>query len=330
MRLPDAGADWLVEEGIAEHRAVRLEGDRIAEARVDWPGRLAAGWVIEATLASRTAGSARGTALAATGEEILVDRLPKGSSEGAPLRLAVTRAGLHGPGRFKRAQGRPSDAPLARPTLAERLRAQGAAVRVVRRFPGSSWDELIDEALAGEIAFAGGALLLAPTPAMTTVDVDGSLPPRALALAAVPELGRALRRFDLGGSVAVDFPTLEQKVDRRAVDEALGAALAGWPHERTAMNGFGLVQIVARLERLSLLHLAAWQRSALVWRRLLRRAEVLEGAGAIGLAIHPSLERAIDPAHLAALERSAGARVRVRMVATLAPEAPHAQRVADD
>lgn len=316
---------WLVEEGIAEHRAVRLEGGRIAEARVEWPGRLAAGWVIDAKLVSRAAGSERGTALAANGEEMLVSRLPRGASEGAPLRVLVTRAALNGPGRFKRAQARPVDAPLAQPSLAERIGAQ-----VVRRLPADGWDELIDEALAGEIAFAGGALLFAPTPAMSTVDVDGSLPPRALALAAVPALALALKRLDLGGSVAIDFPTLADKSDRRAVDAALGEALAEWPHERTAMNGFGLVQLIARLEGPSLLHRAAWQRGATIWRRLLRRAEHLPGAGPIEVAIHPVLDREIEPAHITELERRTGVSVRVRKLATLAPDAPQAQRVAPE
>lgn len=323
-------AEWLVEEGIGEHRAIRLEGEAIAEARIDWPGRLAAGWVVEARLTARAAGSSRGTALADTGEEVLVSALPRDASEGSQIRLAITRSALLGPGRLKRAQGRPSTAPLARPSLADRLRAGGAKVKRVRRFPAGDWDELIEEALAAEVGFPGGALLLAPTPAMTTVDIDGELPPRALALAAVPALAGALRRFDIGGSVAVDFPTLPDKADRRGVDEALGEALAGWPHERTAMNGFGLVQIVARLERPSLLHLAAWQRSALVWRRLLRRAEGLEGAGAIELAFNPALEPAIEPAHLAALERRSGRGVRLRRQAELLPDGPHAQLVSAD
>lgn len=317
-------ADWLVEEGIAEHRAVRIAGDRIVEARVEWPGRLAAGWVVETRLASRSTGSTRGTALAESGEEVLVDRLPKDAREGAPLRIAIARAALEGPGRFKRAQGRPSDAPPGQPPLAERLGAS-----LVRRFPAGDWDDLVDEALAGEVNFPAGALLFAPTPAMTTVDIDGSRPARALALAAIPELAGALRRFDLGGAVAVDFPTLQDKADRRAVDEALGAKLGDWPHERTAMNGFGLIQLVARLERPSLLHLATWQRHALVWRRLLRNAEALEGAGAIELSIHPSLERAIEADHLASLERRTGSHVKLRKAATLAPEVPLAQRVAE-
>lgn len=315
-------AEWLLEEGVAEHRAIRLAGDKIVETRVEWPGQLAAGWVIEAKLTARAAGSTRGMALAEGGEEVLVDRLPKAASEGAPLRLAITRAALDGPGRFKRAQGRPSEAALARPSLAERLGA-----KTVRRFPAGDWNASIDEALSGEVAFAGGKLVFAPTPAMTTVDVDGELPPAALALAAAPALARSLRRFDLGGSVAVDFPTLEDKASRRAVDEALAHALADWPHERTAMNGFGLVQIVSRLERPSLLHLARWQRAGLVWRRLLRRAEGLTGAGSIELAVHAALESVVQADHLTELKRRTGRSVGLKARDGLAFDAPHAQLV---
>ena len=321
-------ADWLIEEGIAEHRAVRLAGDEIAEARIDWPGRLAAGWVVDAKLLSRAAGSARGTA-SAHGEEILVDRLPKHASEGALVRLAITRAALDGPGRLKRAQARPAHDDVTAPTLAERLTGAGHSVRIVRRFPANGWDEVIDEALSGRVAFSGGELLFAPTAAMTTVDVDGDLPPPALALASVHALASALRRFDLGGSIAVDFPTLSVKGDRRAVDIALGAALTGWPHERTAMNGFGLVQIVNRLERPSLLQLATWKRNGLVWRRLLRRAEALMGPGRVELTIHPSLEQIVQPDHLTELAVRTGRPVTVRVDTGLAQDAPHAQLVTD-
>lgn len=323
--MPDTGSDWLVEEGVAEHRAVRVSGGNIVEARVEWPGHLAPGWVIEAKLTARAAGSSRGTAVAATGEELLVDRLPRDASEGARLRLLVTRAALDGRGRFKRAQARPSEAAVATPSLAERLGA-----RVVRRFPVDGWDEIIGDALAGSVAFPGGMLLFTPTPAMVTVDIDGDLPPRALALAAVPALATAMPRLGLGGSIAVDFPTLADKADRRTVDQALSAALADWPHERTAINGFGLVQIVARLEQPSLLHLAVWQRPGLVWRHLLRRAEWLEGPGTIELSINPALERAIDPDHLAELERRTGRAVRLSKIATTVPDVPHAQCVQHD
>lgn len=316
-------AEWLVEEGIGEHRAALLDGDRIRAAQIEYAGRRAAGQIIEAVLIARAAASARGTARAPDGEEILVSQLPRSASEGSTLPIAITRAALHGPGRTKRAQGRPSAMPLHAPSLAERLDA-----RVVRRFPGTGWDALVDDALAAEAQFSGGSLLFAPTPAMTTVDIDGDLAPRQLALAAIAPLTEAIRRFDLGGSLAIDFPTLPAKADRRAVDAALGTALDGWPHERTAMNGFGLVQLVARMERASLLHLAAWQRPRFVWHRLLRRAETLGGPGAIELTIHPALSAVVAPADLAELERRTGTSVRISRDAQAAHDAPHVQMVA--
>jgi hypothetical protein len=322
-------AEWLVENGIGEHRAVLLDGDRIVAARVEWPGELAVGLVEDARLVARAAGSPRGTARFAGGEEALVDKLPPSAGEGATIRLEVTRPALGERGRRKLARARPSDAALrSAPTLAERLRAEGHEAQVVREFPACDWPELLAEAFAGEIAFAGGALLFSPTPAMLLVDVDGTLAPRALAPAAVAPLAEALRRFDAGGSIGIDFPTLADKADRRAVDDALAAALAGWPHERTAMNGFGFVQLVARLERPSLLHRATFQRDGMASRALLRRAERLQGAGAALLSGHPALEAQLRPDWLEELGRRTGREVRWESRPDLAIEAPQAQLVA--
>ena len=321
-------ADWLVEEGIGEHRAIRLDGDRIAEARLEWPGELAAGLVEDAVLVSRAAGNRRGTARFASGEQVLVDRLPASASEGAPIRLEVTRPALGELGRRKLARARPTDAPpRPAPTLAEALRAEGHKVNVVREFPAGDGAELAAEAFAGEVAFPSGALQFSPTPAMLLVDVDGTLDPRALALAAISPLAEALRRFDVGGSIGIDFPTLADKADRRAVDDALAAALSGWPHERTAMNGFGFVQLVARLERPSLLHRATFERAGMAARALLRRAELLQGAGAVLLSGHPALESRLKPEWLAELARRTGREVRWEARPTLAIEAPQAQLV---
>jgi ribonuclease G len=315
-------AEWLVEDGIGESRAVRIERGRIVAARIQWPDELVCGHIEDAVLVSRAAGSSRGTARFANGEEALVDRLPKAASEGAPIRLEVTRAALGERGRLKRAQARPSDAEPRTPSLADSLTAGGHDVRIVHRFDGD-WDELLAEAFACEVAFAGGSLLFAPTPAMLVVDIDGMLGPRELALAAIPPLADALDRFDLGGSIGIDFPTLDRKDDRRAVDDALAEALAGWPHERTAMNGFGFVQLVARLERPSLLHRP---QTALAARALLRRAEMLEGAGALLLSGHLALEAQLAP-WLAELVRRTGREVRWEAKPALAIAAGQVQLV---
>ena len=315
---------WLIEQGIGEERALLYHNDRAVAARLRWPGGLEAGLVADAVLVERAKGSSRGRARFAGGEEALVDRLPKEASEGATLRLEVTRTALRERSRGKLAHARPTDAgPRPAPSLAEAL----ADACVFRRFPASAWDEIWAEAWDGTVAFPGGALEFAPTAAMTLIDVDGTLPARLLALAAIPPIREALARFDLGGSIGIDFPSLPAREDRKAVDAALGMALSHWDHERTAMNGFGFVQMVARSERPSLLHRLAFDRAGAAARKLLRSAEALDSAGAILLTASPAVIAALRPEWLGELERRTGREVRVQADPALALFPGHAQIV---
>ncbi|WP_454596974.1 ribonuclease [Qipengyuania sp. SM2507] len=319
---------WYVEQGIAEERAVKLERGRIVEARLHWPGALTAGQVEDAVLVSRAKGSSRGTLRFASGEEALVDRLPASASEGGAIRARVIRAGTKERDRIKLAQAVPTDASTCpAPTLAEQLGKAGHEVETVRRFPDDEWEELWLEAWSGAVAFDGGELAFFDTSAMVLIDIDGPDDPRRLALAAVPALAEAVGRLDLAGSIGVDFPTLAAKTDRKAVDAALDTALGHWNHERTAMNGFGFVQIVARAERPSLLRRLHHDRAGSAARLLLRRAEFVAEPGCLLLTAHPAVLARLQPEWQTDLARRTGRTVLTHSDPRLALEGGFAQAV---
>lgn len=313
---------WLIEEGVAETRALLVEGEQVRAAKVMWPGELAAGARTSGKLTAKLKGTRRGVALLAGGGEALIDHLPASITEGQSVDLVITRASIAERGRLKRAQARVAgtDAPAPASGWPEG--------RVVRRFPAGLWEEVWQAASSASLDVPGGEILLSVTPAMTVIDIDGVGTPRDVALAAAPAIARALAWFDLGGNIGIDFPTLQTKEDRRAVDAALHAALADWPHERTAMNGFGFVQLVARLEGPSLLHRFAVSRLGMAARMALRRAELAADSGTgrvLQLTVHPALKAKLKEAWLAELARRTGREVRIEADPALAIEAASAQ-----
>jgi hypothetical protein len=194
------------------------------------------------------------------------------------------------------------------------------------RLEGAGWSALIEEALSGEIAFAGGALRISLTPAMTLFDVDGALPPAELAVAGAAAAGRAIWRLGIGGSIGIDLPTLGPREERQAAAAALDAALPQ-PFERTAVNGFGFLQVVRRRERPSLPELLQADPVGAAARLLLRRAERCSGSGERIVQAAPSVIARLEanPQWLEALGGRIGAPVGLRAEAGLAISAGHVQ-----
>jgi hypothetical protein len=327
--------EWVVESGIGEDRAVLCDGDTILAARVCWREPWRAGAIAQARLDHRQRGTRRGAVVLPDGAIALIDLLPPEMPDGATLMVRITRAALAERGRFKQAQCRPAgDAePCPAPSLPETLAETGLAVRragaLDRSLDAAGWDELIEQATSGLIAFAGGQLTISPTPAMTLIDIDGPPPLPALALAAVPAIAGALARLDIAGSVGIDFPGLAARTERQGVDRALDHALAqaGWRGERTAMNGFGLVQLISRLERPSLPARLAWHPARAAAHALLRQAERSTDPGALLLVAHPAVLAMIDAPLEAELARRSGRTVRRDARPALALHAGFAQAI---
>lgn len=328
-------AEWLVENGIGETRAILVSQGDILSARIDWGEAVRPGLVSPAQLVSRAAGTRRGTVRLDNGAEALIEQLPREATEGARIIVRITRASIAEKGRTKLPVARPApDAAVqAAPSLADDLAATGYRVRSLPitddAFARHGWDDLIEQALSGEIAFSGGALLVSPTPAMTLIDIDGFGAPATLALAAAPAIASALTRLDIGGNVGIDFPTIAERKDRQAVDTALETALAqaDWRGERTAMNGYGFVQLVSRLERPSLVARFARHPAAASARALLRRAERVTQPGALLLVAHPRTLDAVTPEWEAELARRTGRVVRRQPDPALALSGGFAQAV---
>lgn len=297
--------EWIIEVGIGETRAALVEGGEIVEARVRRDHVTPAGTVLEAKLIA----IAPRVMVEGGGEQFLLPHGVSGISEGKSLFVEVTREALGGSEPWKRGLARRSDSqPRPAPPLADGR-------------PGTidGWDELLDEARSGIVSFDGGELRIEPTAAMTMIDVDGWLVPDKLAQMAAWAAARAIARLDLGGSTGIDFPGLRGKADRTAVDAILDSYLPK-PFERTAMNGFGFVQVVRPRARASLIELAR-DRAPFEARALLRRAGF--AIGGTTLTAHPAVIAAIHSDWTAALERQIGGTVTLRPDASLAMSGGH-------
>ena len=275
--------EWLVEQGIGESRAALIENGEIVEARIELEGAIAAGTVIRARLVELGLVGRNGIARTEGGTEYLLPHVPRELTEGQDLCIEVTRTRIPGAEPWKRPRAKATrDGPFHGPSLAEQLRNGGGQVRELS-IPAASdelgeagWNDLLEEARSCRVEFAGGNLGLFATPAMTLIDVDGHMPPDELAVTGAAAAARTIRRLDIGGSIGIDLPTSASKAARKAAADAIDAALPQ-PFERTAVNGFGFVQIVRPRRRASLIELAqdraAFEARALLRQRLLKPPE---------------------------------------------------------
>jgi hypothetical protein len=329
-------AEWLYEAGIGEARAALVEDGEIIEARIEREGE---GPRIGAVVAAKLVEAGRGgkgalVALDRSGQPhaTLAD-LPPQTSVGAAIMVEITRMALRERGRDKPARARlaePGATPADGPDLRARIAASGTPITELRptdadRLEQAGWSELIDCVRTGHWTFDGGALWVDATPAMVLIDIDGEGDALTLAKTGAWAAAAVIRRCDIGGSIGIDFPSLPDRAARHAVDAAVDAALLA-PFERTAVNGFGLMQIIRRRDRPSLIEQICLDPVATDAALLLRHAERAQGTGALTLSARTGVidHIAAHPAWVDALQNRTGR--PVRLVADAAMKgAGHAQ-----
>ncbi len=318
-------AEWWLDEAIGEHRAALIEGDTIIEAAIDrLDDRLRVGAVIAAKLGERVGSGA--WVSTAQGDAIL-EAVPSGLSQGRTLLVEVTREAIPEAGRSKPPRVRATDATEERaaPSLAERIGSyRRLGLHEPDRLEQAGWSELIEQAGSGEIDFVGGHLRLSPTPAMALFDVDGTLPPAQLVVAGASASAQAVRRLAIGGSIGIDLPTVASKAERAAAAAAIDAVLPQ-PFERTAVNGFGFVQIVRPRPRASIPELVRADLALTAALALIRQA--VRGHSACTIAAAPPVIDSLR-AHddwTDALSRRRGGAVSLRADPALAISAGHVE-----
>ena len=320
-------AEWLIEDGIGETRAVLIRDGAPVAYRTERPGLRHGARALARVV--RLEGARAFFSL--DGEDVLLDPAPRGLVEGGTVMVEVRREAIAEPGRARLARVALTAEALPKPGATFAERADAPIRRVAARGPSgddaleaAGWSEAIEQARTGSIVFPGGVLTLTRTPAFLAVDVDGAGSADELAAAAALALARAFVRFDLGGSIVVDFPSLAGRAPRAAVGEILDTHLPK-PFERTAMNGFGLLQIVRPKLRPSLLD-HVQDRVGTAALALLRAGERAIGAGTLTLTAAPAVWDWLRarPALTAELARRIGRAVALAVDPALPISAGHA------
>lgn len=253
-------ARWVVEESSLADRAVLIDGDDILAAHIaikadDHP-RLGA--VLPAKWHSPqriNAGERPAAAILtdARGNELYLSRPALGAGPGQTLTVEVVRERVWTPRSSKLAKVRVSEnLPATAPSLAETFDVAPLSPYQPDAIEAAGWSELLEQAESGRVDGDGVRLWLDTTEAMTLIDIDGTLPPEDLAIAGAKLAAQTILRLDIGGSIGLDFPTVASKAARNATVEAFDAALSG-AFERTAINGYGFMQVIRPLLRPSII-----------------------------------------------------------------------------
>jgi ribonuclease G len=242
---------WI-DDAPGERRTALVENGTVVEVHIQRDLHLALGEQGSGHIDRKTPSGAY--VVSDNGDEVLVRRgSPK--PEGARVGFEITRESICEPGRVK-----PPEATLLddvstacsdRGQLWEtRLKRYGDSPR-----RNADVSAAFDAALTGVSQMEDATISFQRTKAGLVFDVDGIGDPMAANLMAAKEIARLLRLYQVGGMAMIDFIALESKDHRQSIAAAFDEASAADSRsfERSAINGFGLMQVVRARPRPSIL-----------------------------------------------------------------------------
>ncbi len=314
--------DVYTENARGEFRAGVFEAGKLVEYYCARPSETVF-WIGYAYIA-RIISKQNGFAIVNLGDAQALLRPAPAAPEGCDISIEITRLAIPEPGHQKLMEVK-AITPRAKYRNSDELLVQiDNAAQEIPAAPDhmEQFQDCVDLALSGYFNFLGGSITWERTRAGVVFDIDGISTPRDLNIAAALEIARLLRLFQIGGSVMIDFVAMTNKADRLAVINAFDATsnVDPRPYERTAINGYGLCQIIRPRPGPSLLDMLLGTNSkspctATLAVELLRAAAASHGVGPRTLTTAPAIALLLEtPAwreECHRLEKQLGAPARI-------------------
>ena len=291
-----------------ERRAAFVENGNIVEIHIQRDALWALGEYGAGRVDRKTPS---GTYVIADDNSEVLLRSKMGAPEGARILFEVTREAIAEPGRHK-----PPEI-ILREGVHETLMGKDALwdarmASLGQSVTNASIAEGFDVAIAGQSHVGDVTISFQRTKAGLVFDIDGIGDAFAINMIAATEIARLLRLYQVGAMVLIDFVSMESKAQRTQVAEAFDAASLADPRpfERTAINGYGMMQVVRARPRPSILdHLFGTRIAALsdetqaYW--LLRAVAESRGFGVRSVTARPEVATLLQSERLSAWRAAA-------------------------
>ena len=286
-------AELWRDDAPGERRAALVEDGQIVEIYIQRDLH----WTLGATGTGRIERKTPAGSYVATdeGTEILI-RGKANAAEGARVTFEITREAIAEPGRIKPAEGRVLEAMPEASRDKDGMWDDRLSALKQDTIRNQAFDDAFDAAIAGASHIGDVTVSFQRTKAGLVFDIDGIGDPLVINRMAANEVARLLRLYQIGAMVMIDFVAIDSKARRLDIAETFDAAAASdlRPFERSAVNGYGLMQVVRARPRPSVLdHLFGTRIASLSDETqalsLLREAAISSGFGPRIITARPEI-----------------------------------------